>query len=211
MLIWPAADRQMWPSLCQALQPIAGRCLLSSRTAPDPRSLAPRPHFYLHRAALSHRCVRRANTDPVAYYKAQDAWIKEYWVHIEYMKLLKDEVPHRSPSPQRPAILRDPAPSYSRQRPHLPRQQRLQSRASRSPMMMAFSYSSLNLRHICAPSHGVLPRNRPITPAPPLPQRHHAHSPFQTKNYGICCRNSCRYCLRRENCERFTSALFSIR
>ena len=35
---------------------------------------------------------RSANTDPVLYYETQDKWIKEYWVHVEYMKLLKDEV-----------------------------------------------------------------------------------------------------------------------
>ena len=34
----------------------------------------------------------RANTDPVLYYQTQDKWIREYWVHIEYMKMLKDEV-----------------------------------------------------------------------------------------------------------------------
>ena len=37
-------------------------------------------------------CLRRANTDPVLYYQTQDKWIREYWVHVEYMKLLKDEV-----------------------------------------------------------------------------------------------------------------------
>jgi hypothetical protein len=36
--------------------------------------------------------ARRANTDPVLYYQTQDKWIREYWVHIEYMKMLKDEV-----------------------------------------------------------------------------------------------------------------------
>lgn len=34
----------------------------------------------------------RANTDPVLYYQTQDKWIREYWVHVEYMKMLKDEV-----------------------------------------------------------------------------------------------------------------------
>ena len=36
--------------------------------------------------------ARRANTDPVLYYQTQDKWVREYWVHVEYMKLLKDEV-----------------------------------------------------------------------------------------------------------------------
>ena len=36
--------------------------------------------------------ARRAHTDPVLYYQTQDKWVREYWVHVEYMKLLKDEV-----------------------------------------------------------------------------------------------------------------------
>jgi hypothetical protein len=43
-------------------------------------------------AVLTWACARRANTDPVLYYQTQDKWIKEYWVHVEYMKMLKDEV-----------------------------------------------------------------------------------------------------------------------
>ena len=38
------------------------------------------------------RLLCRANTDPVLYYQTQDKWIKEYWVHVEYMKMLKEEV-----------------------------------------------------------------------------------------------------------------------
>ena len=54
------------------------------RTAPPPR---PR-----RSDILCGGCLRRANTDPVLYYQTQDKWIREYWVHVEYMKLLKDEV-----------------------------------------------------------------------------------------------------------------------
>ena len=69
-----------------------------------PLPFAPVPHCVLGERAVVRRgtvltchalCIQtacRANTDPVLYYQTQDKWIREYWVHVEYMKMLKDEV-----------------------------------------------------------------------------------------------------------------------
>jgi hypothetical protein len=81
--------------LCALLLRRAARLRCSCRPAPCPRSLrCIEPPRRPAPAALTlcGGCLRRANTDPVLYYQTQDKWIREYWVHVEYMKLLKDEV-----------------------------------------------------------------------------------------------------------------------